>query len=278
MSENFLNFINKEKANQPSNLNTFKITDEPIEEDVKTIVSGLELGGFEKKPRVNIIDNKPKLKRKLSNLSDILDLGDEEYMRKRNESNIFFNDDKERIKYEYERMFDRYRKKNFSIPKLNPEDSIEKYKMTYDDLMWRIDKNNKFEIFSTFLWATSWIVEKISKLVGKNFALDEWNNHVWKTREEFRPYFEKMIRPRYERDPFTDKIVRKENNSIINKINFPTEVEVIFALGRSAVTFGALRNLKKITEYINKIDNQNEEIEKESEINIDEIGNINNHV
>jgi hypothetical protein len=244
-NSNIFNIVNKEKIDQTAKIEDFNLPDEPIGDDVISVSDR----PAKYKPIIRINDNPMKRRRSISNLSDIED--DNEYMKKKNDSNVFFNDDIDRMKYEYSRIFDIYRKKNFDVEKVNNNSDIEKFKMVYDDLMWRIDKENKYEIFTTTIWAISWAVEKAASLVGKSFVLSGWSDHVWKTKDEFRTYFDKMTRPIYVKDMFSNKIIRKENNSLISRLNMPTEIEVLIAITRSAITFSALKNLEKITEFIN---------------------------
>lgn len=273
MSDIFTELLNENKVLnlKPKQKLHNDVVEESIGADMETIVDPSEFN----KTRIKLSRHRqpieaqfrkfpPMLRKSKSNMSisDIEDSDGEYENGKSTFNEDMYVDDDERAKIEYLRTFNAFKKRGYDIITLDDDDSINKYKAVYDDLMLEVRRKSQYQFFTNFIWMVCWVVEKVVTSIGHGLKFEGWANNVWENIDEYKVYFDQMTRPIYRENKKTGKIIRIENPSIINKIYLTPEINLVFAIVRSAVTYTALRNISKLTDFLtnNNDDDDDDEL------------------
>jgi hypothetical protein len=193
------------------------------------------------------------------NMSEISETDSTFFTESREKLGMLHKDKESHDKYEYRRVVNGYKSKNYNVPKLKESDSLKKHIEVYDEVQRMIKNRDKYQVFKDILRISAKIIEYICINYLK-IDLNGWSSHLTENNNldmEFKFHFDSMVNPVAIKTK-SGKIKYVTNPSIINQVELPTYVRLFLSLFRSATTYYALRKATELS------------------ITMDNIGNVNN--
>lgn len=131
-----------------------------------------------------------------------------------------------------------FKTRGYIVGEYNMNSSTESIEIEIGRLAAEQKLRQKMKFFRWFIRGMAWLVEFIAGKLGYDM-LEGWNTHVWRNISDYDEYFDVMTRPIYERDIHTGRMVRRENPSLVNRVNVNDELSIVTTFVASAIGYAA---------------------------------------